>query len=185
MSHVSREIHTRQCCCIVFLQLSVVVVTLAMSAWLSEQTMTTSMSMSAIATNGVVAGGGSYFMISRALGPEFGGAVGILFYLGTTVASSMYIIGAVEIFLVGILHAIMLTDARAGRICALFWYFCFIALFFTVFGVFIVLFFRFFCVVFVCSCFVFPFCHTLIIIIFSFYMNFIFVVYNAHDSYNK
>jgi len=103
-----------------FLQLSVVVVTLAMSAWLSEQTMTTSMSMSAIATNGVVAGGGSYFMISRALGPEFGGAVGILFYLGTTVASSMYIIGAVEIFLVGILHAIMLTDARAGRICALF-----------------------------------------------------------------
>lgn len=64
------------------------------------QTMTTSMSMSAIATNGVVAGGGSYFMISRALGPEFGGAVGILFYLGTTVAASMYIIGAVEIFLV-------------------------------------------------------------------------------------
>jgi potassium/chloride transporter 4/5/6 len=32
-------------------------------------------------------------MISRALGPEFGGAVGILFYLATTVAGSMYIIG--------------------------------------------------------------------------------------------
>lgn len=59
--------------------------------------MLTSISMSAIATNGVVPGGGSYFMISRALGPEFGGAVGILFYLGTTVASSMYIIGAIEI----------------------------------------------------------------------------------------
>ncbi|XP_064611354.1 solute carrier family 12 member 4-like isoform X2 [Liolophura sinensis] len=60
-------------------------------------TMLTAISMSAIATNGVVPGGGAYFMISRALGPEFGGAVGVLFYLGTSVASSMYIIGAVEI----------------------------------------------------------------------------------------
>ncbi|XP_052817095.1 solute carrier family 12 member 7-like [Mya arenaria] len=57
----------------------------------------TSISMSAIATNGIVPAGGSYFMISRALGPEFGGAVGCLFYLGFTVAGSMYVIGAIEI----------------------------------------------------------------------------------------
>uniref|UniRef100_A0A8C9VLX6 Solute carrier family 12 member 6 n=1 Tax=Scleropages formosus TaxID=113540 RepID=A0A8C9VLX6_SCLFO len=62
-------------------------------------TMLTAISMSAIATNGVVPAGGSYFMISRSLGPEFGGAVGLCFYLGTTFASAMYILGAIEILL--------------------------------------------------------------------------------------
>ncbi|KAM4639452.1 solute carrier family 12 member 4 isoform 5-T8 [Amazona ochrocephala] len=62
-------------------------------------TMLTTISMSAIATNGVVPAGGSYFMISRSLGPEFGGAVGLCFYLGTTFAGAMYILGAIEILL--------------------------------------------------------------------------------------
>uniref|UniRef100_A0AAR2KBV7 Solute carrier family 12 member 5a n=1 Tax=Pygocentrus nattereri TaxID=42514 RepID=A0AAR2KBV7_PYGNA len=63
-------------------------------------TMLTAISMSAIATNGVVPAGGSYYMISRSLGPEFGGAVGICFYLGTTYAGAMYILGCIEILLI-------------------------------------------------------------------------------------
>ena len=71
-----------------------------MNFFFNFQTTLTSISMSAIATNGIVPAGGSYFMISRSLGPEFGGAVGLLFYLGFTVAGSMYMIGAIEILVV-------------------------------------------------------------------------------------
>ena len=59
-------------------------------------TFLTSLSLSAIATNGAIKGGGPYYLISRALGPEFGGSVGLCFYLGTTVAGAMYVLGAVE-----------------------------------------------------------------------------------------
>ncbi|PIO63244.1 amino acid permease [Teladorsagia circumcincta] len=62
-------------------------------------TLLTSISLSAVATNGVVESGGAYFIISRNLGAEFGSAVGILFYLANTVAASMYIVGGVEVLL--------------------------------------------------------------------------------------
>uniref|UniRef100_A0A673W1W4 Solute carrier family 12 member 6 n=1 Tax=Salmo trutta TaxID=8032 RepID=A0A673W1W4_SALTR len=77
-------------------------------------TLLTAISMSAIATNGVVPAGGSYFMISRSLGPEFGGAVGLCFYLGTTFAGAMYILGAIEILLMYIAPwgAAMLNNMR-------------------------------------------------------------------------
>uniref|UniRef100_A0A8C1U725 Solute carrier family 12 member 6 n=1 Tax=Cyprinus carpio TaxID=7962 RepID=A0A8C1U725_CYPCA len=80
-------------------------------------TLLTAISMSAIATNGVVPAGGSYFMISRSLGPEFGGAVGSCFYLGTTFAGSMYILGAIEILLMYIAPsaAIFVSDNPDGE----------------------------------------------------------------------
>ncbi|CAJ0601996.1 unnamed protein product [Cylicocyclus nassatus] len=74
-------------------------------------TFLTAISLSAIATNGVVSGGGPYYMISRNLGPELGGAVGILFYLGTTIAASMYLTGAVEIFLLYIMPEAKLFES--------------------------------------------------------------------------
>nr|XP_057910681.1 solute carrier family 12 member 5 isoform X1 [Doryrhamphus excisus] len=79
-------------------------------------TMLTAISMSAIATNGVVPAGGSYYMISRSLGPEFGGAVGICFYLGTTYAGAMYILGAIELLLIYIVPkaAIFPLDGLEG-----------------------------------------------------------------------
>lgn len=54
------------------------------------------LSMSAISTNGQIKGGGTYYMISRSLGPEFGGAIGLIFSLANAIAASMYIVGFCE-----------------------------------------------------------------------------------------
>nr|AJO70198.1 sodium-chloride cotransporter [Cherax cainii] len=56
----------------------------------------TALSMAAISTNGQIKGGGTYYMISRSLGPEFGGAIGLIFSLANAIAASMYIVGFCE-----------------------------------------------------------------------------------------
>jgi solute carrier family 12 (sodium/potassium/chloride transporter), member 2 len=53
----------------------------------------TTLSLSAISTNGEVKGGGIYYIISRSLGPEFGASVGVVFACANAVAASMNTIG--------------------------------------------------------------------------------------------
>ncbi|MBN1910637.1 MAG: amino acid permease [Pirellulales bacterium] len=61
-------------------------------------TLLTGLSLSAIATNTRVRGGGAYFLISRSLGVEFGSAIGIVFFLAQAIAVSMYVVGFTEAF---------------------------------------------------------------------------------------
>lgn len=56
----------------------------------------TSFSISAVSTNTPVAGGGAYFLISRALGPEFGGAIGVALYCAQAISVPFYILGFTE-----------------------------------------------------------------------------------------
>jgi amino acid transporter len=53
----------------------------------------TSVSLSAIATNFTVKGGGDYYLISRTLGMEFGGALGIVLFLAQSVSIAFYCLG--------------------------------------------------------------------------------------------
>lgn len=53
----------------------------------------TSVSLSAVTTNLKVKGGGDYYLISRTLGLEFGGAIGIVLFLAQAVSIAFYCIG--------------------------------------------------------------------------------------------
>ena len=57
----------------------------------------TSFSLSAIATNLRVKGGGDYYLISRTLGLQFGGSIGIVLYLAQSVSIAFYCIGFGEV----------------------------------------------------------------------------------------
>lgn len=59
-------------------------------------TFLTALSLSAIATNTKIGGGGAYFLISRSLGLEIGGSIGLPLYLAQAISVAFYIIGFVE-----------------------------------------------------------------------------------------
>ncbi|CAK7350144.1 unnamed protein product [Dovyalis caffra] len=115
--------------CVVFrlLEVSILIVGMAgigesllLVAFCGLCTFLTGISLSAIATNGAMKfswfvqeivkieegknvkdylGGGPYYLIGRALGPEIGVSIGLCFFLGNAVAGALYILGAVETFL--------------------------------------------------------------------------------------
>lgn len=62
-------------------------------------TLITALSLSAIAANSRVEGGGAYFMISRSLGIEAGGAIGLVFYISQAISVALYVIGFSEVLL--------------------------------------------------------------------------------------
>ncbi|WP_017326444.1 amino acid permease [Synechococcus sp. PCC 7336] len=70
---------------------TLVIVTLSTSI-----TFLTSLSVCAIATDRVVRVGGAYYMVSRALGIETGGAVGIPLYFAQALSVALYTIGFAE-----------------------------------------------------------------------------------------
>ncbi|KAJ8777433.1 hypothetical protein J1605_014816 [Eschrichtius robustus] len=55
--------------------------------------------------------GGAYYLISRSLGPEFGGAIGLIFAFANAVAVAMYVVGFAET-VVELLkeHSILMID---------------------------------------------------------------------------
>jgi solute carrier family 12 sodium/potassium/chloride transporter 2 len=59
-------------------------------------TITTGLSMSSITTNIKIGAGGAYSIISKSLGLEAGGSVGIPFYISQTLSAALYIVGFTE-----------------------------------------------------------------------------------------
>lgn len=53
----------------------------------------TSISLSALATNRKIHGGGDYYIISRTLGVEFGGALGLIIFLAQAISVGFYAVG--------------------------------------------------------------------------------------------
>ncbi len=56
----------------------------------------TTVSVSGLSTNETVRAGGAYYMISRAIGVEFGGSLGVMFFVSQTLGIGFYTLGCTE-----------------------------------------------------------------------------------------
>jgi amino acid transporter len=74
----------------------------------------TSVSLAAIATNIRVKKGGDYYLISRTLGVEFGGAIGVVLFMAQTVSIAFYCIGFGE----AVAEVVPWTTAALPRLIA-------------------------------------------------------------------
>ncbi|NLW68219.1 MAG: amino acid permease [Bacteriovoracaceae bacterium] len=70
---------------------------LSIIALASAISVITTLSLSAVSTNMRVRGGGVYYLISRTLGVEFGGAIGVVLFLAQSVSIGFYCIGFGEV----------------------------------------------------------------------------------------
>lgn len=82
----------------------------------------TSISLSAIATNIEVRGGGDYYLISRTLGLEFGGAIGIVLFLAQSISVAFYAVGFAEavVAMAGSDSRVIVQLVAAAAVLALF-----------------------------------------------------------------
>ena len=86
----------------------------------------TSLSLSAVATNLRVKRGGDYYLISRTLGHEFGGAIGLVLFLAQAISIGFYCIGFAEV-MVSILptpfaaHPHLIAAMAAGLLFVFAW----------------------------------------------------------------
>ena len=51
----------------------------------------TVLSVAAMASNGRIAAGGTYYLVSRSVGPELGGAIGLIFFAANVTGIAFYL----------------------------------------------------------------------------------------------
>ena len=108
---------------ILFLRLGYVVGSAGLGRCLANAiSVVTSISLAAVATNLKVRGGGDYYLISRTLGLEFGGSIGLVLFLAQSVSIAFYCIGFAEAVAAFFsqLHPLTVQLIAAGAVAFLF-----------------------------------------------------------------